>query len=280
MTMDRNEFLRPLAELADQGQWDDAYVWFREHQEAFSRRERRLIRDALAARLSVSRLWRAPALLAAATLLFQLVSGGIFENQLQDLFSFLGRSFRPYMYIASVAPLIINLALDALLAVQCYERLVLTYRLFGRRPPWARAWGAWALALALGLWSAASLVPYVQDLPLVLEEKWSTGMVTLEMEEDTAWNNAMAQLGRETREGYDPIPWYSNPRWSKLLMPIMPGIYNRWVLNIHVDGVDCRMGQLQFDLTDYEMYAYPVRIDYLPHSRLVLWISCGEERLR
>ena len=78
------------------------------------------------------------------------------------------------------------------------------------------------------------------------------------MEEDTAWNNAMAQLGRETREGYDPIPWYSNPRWSRLLMPIMPGIYNRWVLNIHVDGV----------------------IDYLPGSRLVLWISCGEDSLR
>ena len=87
----------------------------------------------------------------------------------------------------------------------------------------------------------------------------------------------MAQLGRETREGYDPIPWYSNPRWSKLLMPVMPGIYNRWVLNIHVDGVDCRMGQIQFDLTDYEMNVYPVRIDYLPNSRLVLWISCGEE---
>ena len=184
------------------------------------------------------------------------------------------------MYIASVVPLLVNLALDALLAVQCYERLVLTYRLFGRRPPWARAWGAWALALALALWPACSLVPYARDLPLVLEGKWSTGIVTLEMEEDTAWNNAMAQLGRETREGYDPIPWYSNPRWSRLLMPIMPGIYNRWVLNIHVDGVDCRMGQLQFDLTDYEMYAYPVRIDYLPNSRLVLWISCGEERLR
>ena len=278
--MDRNEFFRPLAELADQGQWDDAYVWFREHQEQFSRRERRLVREALAARLSVSRLWRAPALLAAVTLLFQMAAGGIFENQLQDLFSFLGRSFRPYMYIASVAPLLVNLALDALLAVQCYERLVLTYRLFGRRPPWARAWGAWALALALALWPACSLVPYARDLPLVLEGKWSTGIVTLEMEEDTAWNNAMAQLGRETREGYDPIPWYSNPRWSRLLMPIMPGIYNRWVLNIHIDGVDCRMGQLQFDLTDYEMYAYPVRIDYLPNSRLVLWISCGEERLR
>ena len=96
----------------------------------------------------------------------------------------------------SVAPLLVNLALDALLAVQCYERLVLTYRLFGRRPPWARAWGAWALALALALWSACSLVPYAQDLPLVLEGKWSTGIVTLEMEEDTAWNNAMAQLGR------------------------------------------------------------------------------------
>ena len=37
------------------------------------------------------------------------------------------------------------------------------------------------------------------------------------------------------------------------------------------------MGQLQFDLTDYEMNVYPVKIDYLPNSRLVLWISCGEE---
>lgn len=133
------------------------------------------------------------------------------------------------------------------------------------------------MALALAVWSLGSLIPYAKDLPLVLEGKWSTGTVTLEMEEDTAWNNAMAQLGRKTREGYDPIPWYSNPRWSKLLMPVMPGIYNRWVLNIHVDGVDCRMGQLQFDLTDYEMNVYPVKIDYLPNSRLVLWISCGEE---
>ena len=33
--MDRNADLRPLAELADQGQWEDAYVWFREHQEQF-----------------------------------------------------------------------------------------------------------------------------------------------------------------------------------------------------------------------------------------------------
>jgi len=54
------------------------------------------------------------AALAAVTLLFQMAAGGIFENQLQDLFSFLGRSFRPYMYIASVAPLLFNLALDAL----------------------------------------------------------------------------------------------------------------------------------------------------------------------
>ena len=36
------------------------------------------------------------------------------------------------------------------------------------------------------------------------------------------------------------------------------------------------MGRLQFDLTDYEINIYPVRVDYLPHSKLVLWISCGE----
>lgn len=70
------------------------------------------------------------------------------------------------------------------LPVQCYERLMLTYCLFGRRPPWARAWGAWALALAP--WSLWLLAPYARDLPLDLEEKWSTGIVMLEMEEDTA----------------------------------------------------------------------------------------------
>lgn len=29
----------------NQGQWDEAYVWFQERQEQFSRRERRLIRE-------------------------------------------------------------------------------------------------------------------------------------------------------------------------------------------------------------------------------------------
>ena len=59
-------------------------------------------------------------------------------------------------------------------------------------------------------------------------------------------------------------------------MPVMPGLYNRWVCDIHVDDVTCRMGRLQFDLTDYQANVYPIRVDYLPHSRLVLWISCGE----
>ena len=30
-------------------------------------------------------------------------------------------------------------------------------------------------------------------------------------------------------------------------------------------------------VTDYKMNAYPVWVDYLPNSKLVLWISCGEE---
>lgn len=275
--MVHNDLYDPMAALADQGRWDDAYVWFREHQDQFSRREQKLIHTALAARLSVARLWRAPVLLAAATLVLQLGAGGVFQNQLQDLFAFLGRSFRPYMYVACVVPLIINLGLTVVLAFQCYERLVLTFRLFGRRPPWARVGAAWVLALVLAGWSVWSLIPYAQDLPIVAAGEWSTGIVTREMEESTALNNALVSLGREPEGEYDPIPWYSNPRWSKQLMPFMPGLYNRWVLDIHVDDVICRMGQLQFDLTDYEMNSYPVRVDYLPHSKLVLWISCGED---
>ena len=275
--MEGNEYLKPLVLSANRGEWEDAYVWFREHREQFSTGEERLIREALEARLSVFRLWRAPALLGAASLALQLAAGGIFRNQLQDLFSFLGRTFRPYMYIASTVPLLVNLVLDVLMVIQCRRRLVLTFRLFGRRPPWVRIWGVWLLALVLGLQSAGALIPYARDLPLVLEGRWSTGIVTREQEESTAWNNVMAEMGRETEPGYDPIPWYSHPRWSRALMPVMPGLYNRWVCDIHVDGVTCRMGRIQFDLTDYETETYPIRVDYLPNSRLVLWISCGEE---
>ena len=90
--MDRSERFEPLGALADQGRWEDAYVWFREHQDQFSRREQRLIRAALS-----GKLWRAPVLLAAVTLILQVGAGGLFENQLQDMFSFLGGTFRPYM---------------------------------------------------------------------------------------------------------------------------------------------------------------------------------------
>lgn len=270
--MGQNDLAAPLAELTAQGRYEDAYVWFREHQEKFSHREQRLIRAVLS-----KKLWRAPVLLAVVTLVLQVTAGGVFANQLQDLFSFLGRSFRPYMYVASVVPLVVNLGLAVLLAIQCYERLVVAFRLFGRRPPWARVGAAWALILLLAGWSVWSLIPYAQDLHLVAAGEWSTGIVTREMEEATALNNVLVEMRREPVSDYDPIPWYSNPRWSKQLMPIMPGLYNRWVLNIHVDDVICPMGQLQFDLTDYEMNAYPVRVEYLPHSKLVLWISCGEE---
>lgn len=269
--MGHNDLYDSLAALADQSRWEDAYVWFREHQDRFSRREQRLIRAALS-----GKLWRSPVLLAVVTLVFQMTAGGLFENQLQDMFSFLGRSFRPYMYAASVVPLIVNLGLAVLLAVQCYERLVFTFRMFGKRPLWGRAGAAWALTLLLAGWSVWSLVPYARDLPLVMAGEWRTGIVTLEQEEATARNNVLVGMGREPEGEYDPIPWYSNPRWSKQLMSIMPGLYNRWVCDIHVDDVTCRMGRLQFDLTDYEANTYPVRVDYLPHSKLVLWISCGE----
>ena len=270
-TMERSDLYDSLAALADQGRREDTYVWFREHQDRFSRRDQRLIRAALS-----GKLWRAPVLLAAVTLVFQVTAGGLFENQLQDMFSFLGRFFRPYMYVASAVPLIVNFGLAVLLAVQCYERLVFTFRMFGKRPLWGRAGAAWALTLLLAGWSVWSLVPYARDLPLVMAGEWRTGIVTEEQVDATARNNVLVEMGREPEGEYDPIPWYANPRWSRHLMPIMPGLYNRWVCDIHVDGVTCRMGRLQFDLTDYEANTYPIRVDYLPHSKLVLWISCGE----
>lgn len=269
--MERSEFFDPLADLLKQGSREDAYVWFREHQNQFSKRERRLIRAVLA-----GRLWRAPTLLLVITLVLQAAAGGIFENQLQDMFSFLGGTFRPYMYVASVLPLLCNLLLAILLFVQCYERLVFTFQLFGKRPPWLRVGTVWGIALLLAGWSVYALIPYAQDLPLVMERNWSTGIVTREQEEATAKNNVLVEMGREPEGEYDPVPWYSNPRWSELLMPVMPGLYNRWVCDIHVDEVTCRMGRIQFDLTAYQSGVYPVQIDYLPHSKLVLWISCGE----
>lgn len=269
--MTQNDLYDALATLVDQGRWEDAYVWFREHQDHFPHREQRLIRAALS-----RKLWRAPVLLAVVTLVLQVTAGGLFANQLQDVFSFLGRSFRPYMYVASVVPLLINLGLAVLLAIQCYERLVFTFRMFGRQPPWGRVGAAWLLTLFLAGWSVWSLAPCVQDLPLVIAGEWRTGTVTEEQIDATARNNVLVEMGREPEGEYDPIPWYSNPRWSKQLMPIMPGLYNRWVCDIHVDDVICRMGRLQFDMTDFESDIYPIQVDYLPHSKLVLWISCRE----
>lgn len=269
--MNQNEFLYPLSELINEGRREDAYIWFREHQSHFSARERRLIRAVIA-----GRLWRAPVLLAVITLGLQAAAGSIFENQLQDMFSFLGEVFRPYMYVASVLPLVVNLILAVVLLIQCYERLVLTFRMLGARPPWKRVGTICSIALLLAGWSAHSLVPYAQDLPFVMAGNWPTGIVTREQEEATAKNNVLVQMGREPEGEFDPIPWCSSPRWPDWLMPVMPGLYNRWVCDIHVDDVTCRIGRLQFDLTGYQANVYPVRVEYLPHSRLVLWISCGE----
>lgn len=275
--MREHELAAPLAGLVAEERWEDAYIFYREHQSSFTRREQRLIRSGLAARMSARTLWRAPFLLAGVALLLQLAAGGIFQNQLQDLLSFLGGAFRPYMYVASVLPLAFNLGLVAVLAVQCWERLVLTFRFFRRPVPWGRAAASLLLGLGLACWSVWSLIPYAKDLPLVVSGRWNTGTVTREQMEATALNNVLVEMGREPEGEYDPIPWYSNPRWSKTLMPFMPGLYNRWVCDIHVDGVNCRMGRLQFDMTDFDPNAYPVRVEYLPNSKLVLWISCGEE---
>lgn len=83
--MKNNELIKPLLDFMRRGQREEAYIWFREHQDKFSNREKRLIRAVLS-----GRLWRAPALLAVMTLALQATAGGIFENQLQDMFSFLG----------------------------------------------------------------------------------------------------------------------------------------------------------------------------------------------
>lgn len=143
--MDQDELLRSLTALLNAGRWEDAYIWFREHQNAFTQRERRLLRAML-----LRRLWRGPALLVVATMAIQILTGGTFTNQLQDFFSFLGRSFRPYMYVARAAPLVVNVVLAAVLAFQCYERLVFTSRMLGRRPPWTKVAGAWLLAAVFG----------------------------------------------------------------------------------------------------------------------------------
>ena len=44
--MTQDDRTAPLAELTAQGRNEDAYIWFREHQEQFSRREQQLIRAA------------------------------------------------------------------------------------------------------------------------------------------------------------------------------------------------------------------------------------------
>ena len=70
--MKNNELIKPLLDFMRRGQREEAYIWFREHQDKFSNREKRLIRAVLS-----GRLWRAPALLAVMTLALQVTAGGI-----------------------------------------------------------------------------------------------------------------------------------------------------------------------------------------------------------
>ena len=270
--MEDGERFAPIAALLGERQYADAYIWFREHQGQFSRREQRLLRALL-----TGQLWRAPVLLAVLTVVLQAVAGGIFANQVQDMFAFLGRTFRPYMYVATVIPLLMNLGLAVLLGVQFYERLALLTQVFGRCPHRRRIAASVLGVVLLAGWSVYALVPYAKDLPLVISGSWNTALVTRAQEESAAKANALTSYTRPAGTDFTVTPWYYNPRWSDLLMPIMPGLYNRWVCHIHVDGVTCRMGMIQFRMTDYQIGEYPVRVEYLPNSKLVLWISCGEE---
>ena len=68
--MDQAELLRSLTALLDAGRWEDAYIWFREHQNAFTRREQRLLRALL-----LRRLWHSPVLLALTILNFMAAVG-------------------------------------------------------------------------------------------------------------------------------------------------------------------------------------------------------------
>lgn len=250
-----------------------AYVLLRENEAQMDSGEAAALKRALEWKLTGGN--RKSIWMIALSALFALLCGGVFDGRIQDLFAFLGRNFRPYMYLAAVVPLLISLVLAV---VQLWRgwQLRRISALFGGRDQLLTS-SMLVLALCLGAFSLWKLTPLAMDLPAVLHGTYATGIVTEERVDEWAIYNALVQRGTLEPLENPPVSWCQNPRWPDWLMPVMPGLYNRTVYDINVNGQTMRMSSLQFRMMDVPDYdELPFTIEYLPHSGLILWISGRE----
>ncbi|MCD7948343.1 MAG: hypothetical protein LUG13_08690 [Oscillospiraceae bacterium] len=257
--------------------WAGAYVLYREKEQNLTPRERRLLKSPLERRAAGRSIWGKPVLLVLSALLLQLSTGAFFQSQIQDVFSFLGGIFRPYLYVATLVPVLISLCLGIRMVLLCYQRGILTSHLLQLTIPWREMIPLCSLGVLMCLLPLGRLVPLAMDLPMVLRQEYAVGIVTREREETYALNDAYMQMGKPLVGDYNPTAWFSRPRWPDWLMPYMPGLYNDWMREINVDDITFQISSLQFNLSGYESGKYPIYIEYLPNSQIILWILCGEE---
>ncbi len=264
------ERILELARPGSKPALEDAYVYLREHEAMMDQHEARMLKQGLIWKLTGGDRRSVKMILGLG--LFALLSGGVFNNRVQDMFAFLGKTFRPYMYIAVAVPLLINLILS-IVQLRRGVKMLRIDKLIGLRRN-GQAYCVTALAAVLLGLSLLKLVPLAQDLPAVLQKKYAIGVVTEERVDEWAIYNALMYRGIQEPLENPPIPWCQNPPRSALTAAIFSDPYNRSIFEINVNDTTMRMSGLQFhvmDIPDYD--SLPFVIEYLPHSRLVLWIS-------
>lgn len=278
--MERNEYVQYALSIARDDGPEKAYMYICENKMAYTARERKILETALVeggSKRSNQREVMMPIYLAV---LFQLFTLNFSQTQIQDLFSFVSYYFRPYMYGASTVFLVVSLLMDGALIYHCYFRFIFANRLLQQDIPWKRTVILFALFVFLIGWSVWQIIPLAKDLPIVLKGDYEVGIVTEEQALSTAYNSALVSAGRAPRdEYYNPVPWLTRPRWPEILMPVLPGLYNNWVYEVNVNETTCKMSWLQLENTrQYATGEYPILVEYLPNSKLVLWITYGEEK--
>lgn len=258
------------AQPGDRAAIEDAYVLLREKEGLMEAQEGALLRQGLEWKLRGGE--RKSWLLVLFSSLFALLSGGMFHSRVQDLFAFLGETFRPYMYVAVTIPLLINLVLAALQLRRAWKmhQISCLMQLKGK----GQAVGMALLALLLLGFSGWKLSFLAQDLPAVMKQEYATGIVTEERVDEWAMYNAMLYRGTQEPLENPPIPWCQNPEKPAWMAALTSDPYNRSVYEINVNGQTMRMSSLQFEMMKVPSYEeLPFLVEYLPHSGLVLWIS-------
>ena len=116
-----------------------------------------------------------------------------------------------------------------------------------------------------------NLVPNIMDLPMVLQNKYNVRIITQDYDMDASINNIINKHNGSTK-GNVPSSWFRSEfkevynRGSK---------YKNRICYIRINDTDeCRLSGLKYsNIANFNQNEYPIKIKYLPHSKIILQIT-------